>query len=598
LLSIPNSFHTRVVLSWCEEALRQHKAVERRLHEAKEQLESAVAVVAEACLARDNANSELKRALGQHGKAKEQLQNASGELQSAEDHLKQVKLVPASREAEVDKQVKVASLEQQMTKRTREKQVTAKQLEVAETLLAEAERAAAKAEAGAATAEGERTNANDAVGKAQSGLSAAKEQGDITSKQRALAAAKQKVKDEHKRKTEGVWVKGGVIVAILALVASALWWWEKEHYNSPKQQAQRAVNAEFNPKFDPISPHFEKFKPKGHEDTERALQAALCGSELVVVDGLSGIGKSFMLQHMLQGQAGVIFVAFKKAQEGQLLQAFAAGFGLASFDPIAIEKALFDFKEKHGRPALVVLDDVHRPLKDGQSGIVSFCLAQADDGLLSLLVMGSEEVRPAIDKAEVTGRSRFDAAYNVILQPIGEDKIRQGLRPTLETQWGRSPSNLEVASLYSQVGSRMRDLKRVVDVGSCDLALEVCGTIVEEQRKSISQALEGEKQRQRAGLLVALLATPDGVLEGGKIKPEWDVQGLVGLNLVRFQRGGSPSQNTVQFHHTAVQAAARVLASDPSSPLNKEKGARMVLASEAHKLQHDVTVKALKAIGI
>ena len=89
---------------------------------------------------------------------------------------------------------------------------------------------------------------------------------------------------------------------------------------------------------------------------------------------------------------------------------------------------------------------------------------------------------------------------------------------------------------------------------------------MEEQVKNISQALEGENQSQRAGLLVALLAKPDGVLKGSEIKPEWDVQGLAALNLVRFQ-------SIVQFHHTAVQAAARALASNLNpSPLSKEKG--------------------------
>ena len=91
----------------------------------------------------------------------------------------------------------------------------------------------------------------------------------------------------------------------------------------------------------------------------------------------------------------------------------------------------------------------------------------------------------------------------------------------------------------------MRDLKRVVGVGSYGLALEACGEIVQEQMKNISQALEGENQSQRAGLLVALLAKPDGVLKGSEIKPEWDVHGLAALNLVRFQRGGHPSQNIV-----------------------------------------------------
>ena len=88
----------------------------------------------------------------------------------------------------------------------------------------------------------------------------------------------------------------------------------------------------------------------------------------------------------------------------------------------------------------------------------------------------------------------------------------------------------------------------------------------------------------------------DGVLRDSEIKSEWDMAGCETLNLVRFEGGRDPSRDTLQFHHTAVEAACRVLACQPGSPLSKEKGVCEALTSEAHKLQYEATVRALQLL--
>jgi hypothetical protein len=224
---------------------------------------------------------------------------------------------------------------------------------------------------------------------------------------------------------------------------------------------------------------------------------------------------------------------------------------------------------------------------------VSFCLAQHDDGLLSLLVLGSEEVEPAIVKAQVTGASRFDAAFNVRLAPIAESNVKDAMQGTLKDKWcDGSPA--QVDSLYSQVGPRLKDLKRLAEAETYDLALQACGDIVDKQQKKISHALSYSEPMasQRVALLLALLASPNGVLKGAEIKAEWDVSGLEALNLVRFEQGPSPAANTLLFHHTAVQAAARVLTLDCASPLHEGNGGQP--KSEEQNLQLSVTQKALR----
>jgi hypothetical protein len=395
------------------------------------------------------------------------------------------------------------------------------------------------------------------------------------------------------------------LVGTLITVVSVLLAWR----NSPGQRVKRALAAKFLPQLASISSHFEALSPVGFmERVVPFLDEMRKSSEMLVIDGLSGIGKTFALKTALSGETGVIYMSFRDKDKGEAAaHAVAANaFGMIEFDGTVIKQALLDYKSD-GRHAIIVVDDVHRGLKlpggdDLVSALIVWC---ADAGLCSVVFVGSELVLPAVNAAKVPGRSRVTSAKFIYLQPIPAEAIASGMKSALTEKWGRPAAEHEVRDLSCLVGVRMKDVGAVVQSSSFDAAMGEAGRIVRVEAAKLGNLLEANESEEAlpivkgrmAPLLLAMLQNDSGVLRGDEIKREWDtvIPGLEAANIVRFEQGTASFPSTLQFHHTAVQAAARDEAS--RGALSKHEGSSAVLTSEFAKAQAAAAKAAMGEIA-
>jgi hypothetical protein len=137
------------------------------------------------------------------------------------------------------------------------------------------------------------------------------------------------------------WLDLKVLVGAIGALATAIatyWAWTFEaerderklrEFNQPINQAKRALEQPFFPKLGSIGPEFENLHPEGFDKVFPILDNEVRQAPtLAVIDGMSGIGKTFALKKHLQGQTGVIFISFRDSGGSKIVDSvFAEAFG-------------------------------------------------------------------------------------------------------------------------------------------------------------------------------------------------------------------------------------------------------------------------------
>ena len=408
----------------------------------------------------------------------------------------------------------------------------------------------------------------------------------------------EKEKKERWRDSTSFWSS----LSVLAVSVGSLAFSYNDRRDRPNARARRAVSSVFEPLIAPIAPAFVECRPKGFDALERFFSSFEERPELrekcfvVVVDGESGIGKSFAVRSRFKGQTGVIYAGFKCQVEVAPWSTLRTSFGLpeknCSETIAAIELALTDFKAKNGHPATVILDDISSVLGDEASrgegkNIVSTLLDLTDRGLVRCVLMGNPSVEQEIEAAQIPGSSRIDQFYT--LEPVPFEKMRAALLETLKSSWGRDPTDREMHVLGLLVGHRFAEVSTVARTESFERALEAAGGLVDRAFARLEKAIIDSRHTETfrsPGLLwgewvternftqealASLAQSATGELRGSQIRAEWrsalealQRDGILRYDWARDAAGELERRADIAPHRPALEAAFRVVAHDTS----------------------------------
>ena len=318
-----------------------------------------------------------------------------------------------------------------------------------------------------------------------------------------------------------------------------------------------------------------------------------------IIEGMSGIGKSFSLETALQGKKGVLWISFKREWDAHALS--TGGLAL-NYD--AIVNIFEAHKVATGELPIIVIEDIHRAFKISNYGeaLGTRIFSLANDGLACVFIMGSEPVQLVLDKHSVTGMAgRVNGS--VVLEPIPTKQLQEALTDLCYKKWGvtDAAARERVHKLLSLVGQRMHDIDKVAQAKSYEAALVSVGGLLDRERKHLIDVLKSfpeEETRQSAIELLCALLRSNGAIA---LKPEWVSATVVGLlmekNVVRCDSVSTLTSVTerVRFHHATVEAAARVIATRDEEAALYTVFTKMVGAGDAHEEKVRAAMDALNA---
>jgi len=317
-------------------------------------------------------------------------------------------------------------------------------------------------------------------------------------------------------------------------------------------------------------------RPEGFEVVDAILKSD--GVVAYIVEGLSGIGKTFAVESALAGRRGTLIVSFKdmpsanKNDPVNAAMCSALGIGLDVSWNAPLKAALEAHRAAHpGEHAVVVLDDIDAAFATDPLTarlMISSFLEYFDNGLVSLVLMGSEPVKQLVERNNVTGRSRLRLEH---LEPIAEEPMRAALTSMLVKERGRTEAEAapEVGDVLALVGTRVKDVSDVLARNPTSTLY----TLVTSDTIKLSSVVAGPTPAEKDAVsseawtkvvndfLPRLLAEEPCELRGPEVLKWQDMLvHLVRKNVVRVDTVLTPSADSVprvRFHHKSMEAAAR-----------------------------------------
>lgn len=316
------------------------------------------------------------------------------------------------------------------------------------------------------------------------------------------------------------------------------------------------------------------------------------------LEGPSGIGKTSAVLRSLKGEKGVLYLPCKEVSS--VMAAFATTVGIEdsrlSIDELQLvfKSALFEYKEKHGKPVTVIVDDLHRVFdkddtnkKSHTEELLSACMQWYYKGALNLLVFGNEAIKRRIEEADVTGRSRFTYAEIV---PASREQVLGPLTKQVEEKFGLSAEDAEklAGNLLTVLGTHYMSLNGAVRGPSPNSRKEEEAAAVAVD--AVMEQSSAMKECAGAGtLLRRIVESETGALVGdeaydgdGKRFP--DEKALEKANLIRVDSVSvnDEGKTRIQAHHGAVFAAAAIVVRNDKAKLSAQ-AKKVVLAHDALK---------------
>jgi hypothetical protein len=188
----------------------------------------------------------------------------------------------------------------------------------------------------------------------------------------------------------------------------------------------------------------------------------------------------------------------------------------------AIKDALADFKRTEQKLPLIIIDDLHYALKAGKSGVdlvSSLIVWGADEALVSVIFVGSEPIVPAIEAAQVPGRSRIETCPKFVVKPLTWGALQSPFLQAAKRIWiTDSPDTQQdtVNWLGYLIGTRMKDIGDVLRKQSAAASLQEARDLVQDAATKIQNVLDSldelDTQPKAVHLLLSLLKNDGGII--------------------------------------------------------------------------------------